>query len=252
MKHFAVLSLSLFSLAHALSSSRKDETLQKHIKMLKTVEQAKLSVRIKDILNSEDFQEAATNVIKVVAKHLSLPSEENAPGDAASLTKDKSSTVFPEQETEKTQPKEQIQPAKTQTKKPKELKPITSVPQTPSPRNNYMCKCKKKQFDLDGYIGKEEKNYNDAGDEESTASSPPVDVESSLKAIMAEFTKKVLEGVKPSSTGNSTQKPKGNIATAYKAKNHKNPAQQIQIVNNSAESNEPNVSWEVVSDSNVE
>lgn len=195
MKHLAVLSLSILTLAHALSSSRKDETLQKHIKMLKTVEQAKLSVRIKDILNSEDFQESATNVIKVVVKHLSLPSEENAPGDAASLSKDKSSTVFPEQETQQLQPKEQIQPAKPQTKKPKELKPITSVPQTPSPRNNYMCKCKKKQFDLDGYIGKEEKNYNDAGDEESTPSSPPVDVESSLKAIMAEFTKKVLEGV---------------------------------------------------------
>lgn len=202
-------------------------------------------------MHSEDFQDSATNVIKVVAKHLSLPSEENA-GDAASLSKDKSSTMFPDQETQQLQPKEQIQPAKPQTKKPKELKPITSVPQTPSPRNNYMCKCKKKQFDLDGYIGKEEKNYNDAGDEESTPSSPPVDVESSLKAIMAEFTKKVLEGVKPGPVGNSTQKSKGNIATAYKAKSRKNSVQPIQIVNDSAQTNDPNVSWQVVSDSNAE
>lgn len=57
----------------------KKSTLEKHRMLLSKVNEAKMSVKIEDILNSDDFQRACKNLIKVVYDHIALGKEENLP-----------------------------------------------------------------------------------------------------------------------------------------------------------------------------
>lgn len=57
----------------------KKSTLEKHRMLLSKVNEATMSVKTEDILNSDDFQRACKNLIKVVYNHIALGKEENLP-----------------------------------------------------------------------------------------------------------------------------------------------------------------------------
>ena len=94
---YVLLFIAVIPLVKSEVPSKKS-ALDKHRMLLSKVNEAKMSVKIEDILNSDDFQRACKNLIKVVYNQIALSKEDNLPKTMAAAAQTEEPVVSEKKE----------------------------------------------------------------------------------------------------------------------------------------------------------